>query len=85
MLNLIALVPGLKDAIDRHGAYTAELVERSEPSTVAWEASESAALGMTHIASDPKNEENVFAAERFEEAAMMYLCAAKMLRKGVAT
>jgi hypothetical protein len=82
-VNMIALMPLLKGAIDRHGAYVADLVERSRPSVLAREASESVALGMAHIEPDPKNVENEFAAEQFEEAAMMYLTAAKMLRKGV--
>jgi hypothetical protein len=82
-VNMIALMPLLKGAIDRHGAHVADLVERSHPSVLAWEASESAALGFTHIDDEPKNVENEFAAEQFEEAAMMYLTAAKMLRKGV--
>jgi hypothetical protein len=78
----IELLRELLTSCLKHHQTPAELVERLEASTVAWEASENAALGYAHIEGDPKNEDNVFAAERFEEAAMMYLVAAKMLRKG---
>lgn len=82
-INLLVLVPLLRMAVDRYGEEAAALVESSEPGRIAMEAVEMVQFGHAHIADDACSEENEFAAERFEEAAMMLLCAAKMLRDGV--
>lgn len=82
-INLLALTPLLKLAVDRYGEVVAKLVESSTAEAIVWEALDMAKLGYAHIESDCTNEENEFAAERFEEAAMMLLVAAKMLRDGV--
>lgn len=83
-INLLALTPLLRAAVDRYGEEVAEIVTLSDVHAAAYGAREMAALGQTHIvAEDPANEENEFAAERFEEGAVLLLCAAKMLRDGV--
>lgn len=70
-------------AVDRHGKEIAKLVESSAAEAIVWEALDMVKLGHAHIEGDPRHEENEFAAERFEEAAMMLLCAARMLHDGV--
>lgn len=82
-INLLVLTPLLRMAVDRYGEKAAQIVEASEPGKVAMEAVEMVQFGHTHIVDDVCSEENEFAAERFEEAAMMLLVAAKMLRDGV--
>lgn len=83
-INLLALTPLLRGAVDRYGEEAAEIVESSEPGRIVMEAVEMVQLGHGYIEREPKKEENEFAAERFEEAAMMLLCAARKLRDGVA-
>lgn len=84
-INLLALTRLLRAAVDRYGEEAAEIVTLSDVHAAVYGAREMTALGQTHIvAEDPANEENEFAAERLEEAAMMLLCAARKLRDGVA-
>lgn len=79
-VNLISLMPGLKSAIDRHGAHVADIAEHSTALQMHWEASELMALGLVHAdTTDP--EEMILAAEFWEESAMKALVAAYKLRK----
>ena len=82
-INLLVLTPLLRAAVDRYGEEAAQIVEASEPGKVAMEAVEMVQFGHAHIVDDACSEENEFAAERFEESAMMLLCAARKLRDGV--
>lgn len=79
-INLAMIRPLLSGAIDRHGAHVADIAEHSTALQMHWEASESMALGLAHA--DTTNlDEMIFAAERWEEAAMKFLVAAYKLRK----
>ena len=82
-INLLVLTPLLRAAVDRYGEEAAQIVEVSEPSQVAMEAVEMVQFGHTHIVDDVCSEENEFAAERFEESAVLLLCAARKLRDRV--
>ncbi len=82
-INLLALTPLLRAAVDRYGEEAAQIVEASGPGHVAMEAVEMVQFGHTHIVDDVCSEENEFAAERFEESAVLLLCAARKLRDGV--
>lgn len=82
-INLLVLTPLLRMAVDQHGEEAAKLVESSTPGRIAMDAVEMVRLGYTHIVDNACSEENEFAAERLAEAAMMLLCAAKMLHDGV--
>lgn len=82
-INLLVLTPLLRMAVDRYGEEAAQIVEASKPGQVAMEAVEKVQFGHAHIVEDVCSEENEFAAERFEEAAMMLLCVARKLRDGV--
>ena len=79
-INLLVLTPLLRAAVDRYGEEAAQIVEASEPGKVAMEAVEMVQFGHTHIADDVCLQENEFAAERFEESAVLLLCAARKLR-----
>lgn len=82
-INIISLVPLIVNAAERHGEEVAALATASAARGVAYEAESHARMAYVHVHDDPRNEENEFAAELFEEAALMFLAAAKMLRDGV--
>lgn len=78
-IKLLMLTPLLRMAVDRYGKETAKLVESSTSLAVVYEACEHARTAIPHIC-NATHEEEVFAAELLEEAAMMLLCAARKLR-----
>ncbi len=79
MLNLTPLIPLLTSANVRHGGTIAELVEHGDGLRMLWDANEHASLAIPHA--DAGSDEKLFAAELLAEAALMFLCAAKLLRE----
>ena len=79
MINIITLIPSLRGAIVRHGAYVADLVTTHIGQRMFWDALDHAATAVPHMDASP--EEKLFAADLIDEAAMMLMVAAELLRK----
>ena len=79
MINIITLIPSSREAIVRHGAFVAELVANYAGQRMFWDALDHAATAVPHM--DASSEEKLFAADLIDEAAMMLMVAAELLRK----